>query len=249
MRHELQVGPVDHLGQLHQPHEIHRPVHAITIAVVQLALVEQAPDHVRRRFRRHFQPHRIAQMPRRQFTLQRDAQVGDFVFIDEQFAVARDAKLVATAHHQMRKQRVDKTLHQRAQQHEAVRIARQRFGHAHEPRQRARRLHDAHHRLAAERVLAFQLDDEVQALVQHARKRMRGIEADRRQHRQQLVLKIIARPVGLRFAPRFHAVKVDAFAFERGKHGVLKHHVLLMDQPMRALDHEVVHMLQRHAVG
>jgi hypothetical protein len=78
---------------------------------------------------------------------------------------------------------------------------------------------------------------------------MRGIKADWGQHRQQLVLKIIARPVGLRFGPRLHAVKVDPFAFQRGKHGVLEHDVLLMDQAMRAFDHEVVHMLQRHAVG
>ncbi|NYH13231.1 hypothetical protein GGD41_000459 [Paraburkholderia bryophila] len=187
-------------------------------------------------------------MARRQFALQRDAQIGDFVFVDEQFAIARDAELIATAHHQIRKQLADKALQQRTQQHEAVRIARQVLRHAHEPRQRARRLHDAHHRLTAECVFAFEFDDEVQALVEHARKRVGRIETDWREHRQQFVEEVVARPFGLRFVPRFGAVKIDAFLFERGQHGVVQHRVLTMHELLCALDHKVVHVLQRHTV-
>ncbi len=249
MRHEFQIGPVDHFRQLHQPNQVDRAVREIAVLGRQTAFVEQTPHDMRGRFRRHFEPHRIAQMPRRQFALQRDTQIGDFVFVDEQFAIARNAKLVAATHHEIRKQLADKALQQRAEQHEAMRIARQVLRHAHEPRQRARRLHDAHHRLTAERVFAFEFDDEVQALVEHARKRMRRIEADRREHRQQFVEEIVARPFGLRFVPRFRAVKIDAFAFERGQHRVVQHGVLTVHELLRTLDHEVIDVLQRHAVG
>ncbi len=56
-------------------------------------------------------------------------------------------------------------------------------------RQRARHLHDRELRIAAERVLARQPHDEVQALVLDARERVRGIEAERRQHRLDFVAK------------------------------------------------------------
>ena len=63
--------------------------------------------------------------------------------------------------------------------HEAVRatgdFGRQRDG----PRQYARRLHDGLGRIAPEGILALQFDGEVQALVEYARERMRGIEPDR----------------------------------------------------------------------
>ena len=248
MRDEFQIGPVHHLRQLHQPHQIDGAVDEVAVLVGQTALVEQAPHQMRGRLRRHFEAHGVAQMARRQFALQRDAQIGDFVFVDEQFAVARDAELVAATHHQIRKQLAHETLQQRAQQHEAVRIARQFLRHAHEPRQRARRLHDAHQRLAAERILAFQFDDKVQAFVEHARKRMRGIEADRRQDGQQFVEKVVPRPFGLRFIPCFRAVKINAFLFERREYCVVQHAVLAVHELLRPLDHEVVDVLQRHAV-
>jgi hypothetical protein len=77
---------------------------------------------------------------------------------------------------------------------------------------------------------------------------VRGIEADRRQDGQQFIEEVVARPLRLRFVPCFRAVKVDAFVFERGQHGVLQHRVLTMHQLLRALDDELVHMLQRHPI-
>ncbi len=248
MRHELQLGQVHEVGQLHQAHQVHGAVDPVAVLVVEAALVEQAPHDVGGRVGRHFEAHRVAEMARRQLALQRHAQVGDLVLVDEQLAVARDAELVAALHHQLREQFADEALHQRAEQHEAVAEARQRLRHAHQTRQRARRLHDAEQRLAAERVAALQLHHEVQALVQHARERMRGIEPDRREHRQQFVEEIVARPFELRLAPGVGAVEIDALGLERGQDGFVQHRVLLVDEPLRALHHEVVDVLQRHAV-
>jgi hypothetical protein len=77
---------------------------------------------------------------------------------------------------------------------------------------------------------------------------MRGIEADRRQNRQQFVEKVIPRPFGLRFIPCFGAVKINTFLFERREYCVVQHAVLAVHEFLRTLDHEVVDVLQRHAV-
>ena len=67
-------------------------------------------------------------------------------------------------------------------------------GHRHHARQRARHLHDRQLAVAAERILAAQPHDEVEALVLDARKRPRRIEAQRAQHRLDLALEIIGKP-------------------------------------------------------
>ena len=62
-------------------------------------------------------------------------------------------------------------------------------------RQHARRLDDRDRRVAAECVAAAELDDEVERLVGDLRKRMRRIEADRRQQRPHFAPEILARPM------------------------------------------------------
>ena len=68
-------------------------------------------------------------------------------------------------------------------------------------RQRARRLHDGRARLAAEGIAPLQLDGQVERLIEHARERMRGVEADRREHRQQFAHEVVADPGALRIRP------------------------------------------------
>ena len=58
----------------------------------------------------------------------------------------------------------------------------------------ARRLDDRDARFAPERVAPGQLDDEIEALVDDLRKRMRRIEPDRRQQRLDLALEVIGHP-------------------------------------------------------
>ena len=66
--------------------------------------------------------------------------------------------------------------------------------HLDDPRQRARRLHDREAAVAAEGVLAVQRYDEVQRLVENPRKRVRRVQPQRRQHRQQLVMEELPQP-------------------------------------------------------
>src|SRR6185503_5212653 len=72
------------------------------------------------------------------------------------------------------------------------RVASGDFGRQrNDSRQQARRLEDLHTRFASERVVARELDDEVEALVDDERERMRRIEPDRRKKRLHLAAEII----------------------------------------------------------
>ena len=84
----------------------------------------------------------------------------------------------------------------RREQHEVV-LPLPSLGTRIEARQRARRLHDGELAVAAEGVLALELHDEVEALVQDARERVRGIEAERRQHRHDFLVEMILQPARL----------------------------------------------------
>src|SRR3546814_19058595 len=68
--------------------------------------------------------------------------------------------------------------------------------------QRARRAHERQVAAAAERVLALEHDDEVERLVEDLRERVRRVQAERRQHRHDLLAKVRAQPSGLARVPR-----------------------------------------------
>ncbi len=131
MRRVLQHRAVHQVGHLQQAHQVHRPLDAVAVGFGQAEFLLQPARQRGRDVVRDLQPHRIAEVPGRQFALQRFAQVGDFVFGDEQVGVARDAELVAAMHVDLRKQLVHEALHERRQQHEAVRIPRQLRRHLH----------------------------------------------------------------------------------------------------------------------
>ena len=129
----------------------------------------------------------------------------------------------------------------RREEHERVFGARVRLRQADQARQRARRLHDGGARAAAEGVAALQLDREVEALVQHARERMRRVEADRRQHRQQLAEVAIADPLALLRRPFLAAGEDHAFTRERRQYHLVQELVLVGDQRVRLAAHRLEH--------
>ena len=247
-RHELQVRTVDHLGQRHQAHEVHGALHAVAVRVAQPAFRLQASHEASGRAGVDFQTHGVAEVTRREFALQGGAQVGDFVFVDEQIAVTRDAELVAALGREPREQLARKAQHKRAEQHEAVGQRRERGGHRHETGQGARGLHDGELGVAAEGVLAFELDGEVQALVEHAGERVRGVQPDGREHRHEFAHEVVAGPFDLSVVPLSGGVKRDAFGLQLRQDAV-EHGVLLLDKRLCPGADLRVNLLKSHAVG
>ena len=186
------------------------PLTLIQIFRLQFELLQQEFRHGGRTVVGDFQAHRIAEVALRQFALQADAQVLHFFLVHEQVAVARHAELVTAQHFHAGKQLADMRVQDGRKEHETVRTTRDFRRQQDGARQHARRLHDGLGRVAPESVLALQLDGKIQALVEHARERMRRIEPDRRQYRHHFAQEKILDPGLLRFIPVRAAQELDA---------------------------------------
>ncbi len=115
-------------------------------------------------------------------------------------------------------------------------------------RQRARRLHHRHAAATPEGIAALEGDDEVEALVQDAGKRVRRVESQRAQDRQQLMLEIIPHPGFLFRAPFGAPHEAYLLAIELGDEDLVEHAVLFRDQPVGGLGDAVEHLLGREIV-
>ena len=125
---EFERCHVDQIGDLHQAHQIHRSVDPVQVGLREFELFQQEVFHFRRAADGDFEADGVAKVPLRQFTLQRRAQVRDFLVIQEQVAVARHAKRIGAQHVHALKQRADKGLQHVGQQHEAMVASGDLFG-------------------------------------------------------------------------------------------------------------------------
>jgi hypothetical protein len=123
------------------------------------------------------QAHRGAVATVGELALEGAPQVIDFLLVDEQVAVARDAELVAADHLDAAEELGHEGLHDRRQEHAAPPGTDP--GQRHDARQGARRLHDGELAVAIEGVFALEPDDEVQALVLDTREGARRVEPER----------------------------------------------------------------------
>src|SRR5215471_6665114 len=95
--------------------------------------------------------------------------------------------------------------------------------HRNHTRQYAGHLQHGDRGCATEGILAGELDHEVERLVDHLRKWMRRIEADRRKQRLDLAFEIRAHPLALRWSALRVTENDDLFALERGRQTLVQH--------------------------
>ena len=223
----------DLVRDAHQAHQIHRALDAVEILRPQFELLQQELRHRGRAVVGDLQAHCVAEVALRQLALQADAQVLHFFLVHEQVAVARHAELVTAAHLHAGKQLADMRMQDGREEHEAVRATRYLRRHQDGSRQHARRLHDGLGGVAPESVLALQFDRKVQALVEHARERMRRVETDGRQYRHHLAQEKILDPGLLRFIPVRAAQELDALLRQGGNEFFVEQLVLPGDELVR----------------
>ena len=226
----FEVWPIHQIGNLHQPHHVHRPVAAHHIRIVQVELALQEVRHRVGALVRQLQAHGIAKAPRRQLALHGAQEVVHLFLVHKQVAVAGDAELIAAGRAHARKQLIDVGVDDGGQEHELVARPVVSLRQPHDAGQGAGRLHDGHAAAAAKGVLAVQRDDETQALVQHAGEWMRRVQPDGRQYRLQLVVEEAFQPLALALVPFVAAQETDAFGGEARHQDVVQHPVLLGDQ-------------------
>src|SRR3546814_9878462 len=104
--------------------------------------------------------------------------------------VAGDAELVRALDLHSREHLRDELGEHRGQENEVMFAAGDLLRQLDDARQRARRAHERQVAAAAERVLALEHDDEVERLVEDLRERVRRVQAERRQHRHDLLAEV-----------------------------------------------------------
>ena len=142
----------------------------------------------------------------------------------------------------------DVCVQHRGQVDEGVLALGDRRRQADRARQDARRLHDRDARAAAEGVPALELHDQVEALVEHARERVRRVEADRRQHRQHFALEVVVHPGALRVVPGAAPQELDPRLRELRQQHIVQKLELLRDEVARLARDDRERLLRRHPV-
>ena len=245
----LELGALHLVRDFAQAVQVHRPGDPVEVVGVQAELLQQEFGHAFRAAVGDLEPHRIAEVPVQQFALKCDAHVGDLLLVDEEVGVARDAELVAAQHVHAGEELTHMGVQDRREEHEVIAAAGDSGGQPDQPRQRARRLHDGCAGTAAERITPVQLDREVEALVEHLGERVRGVQPDRRQHREQLAEEVIPDPEFLRRGPVLAAAEADAFVRKLRQQDFIEERVLRLDQQPDFADHECIDFDRVFAVG
>ena len=244
----LEIRAGHPVRDVHEPHQIDRAVHAIEIVLTEIELGEQKIGDVLRAVFRDLQPHLVAELAVRQLAAQRGAQVLHLLLVDEELAVARHAELVGVGNLHAGEQLADVRVQDGGEEHEIVLGAGDVLGQPDHARQHPRRLHDGDARVAAECVLAFELDREIQALVEHARKGMGGIEPDRRQHRHHLAEEVGLDPFGLGRGEIGAPQEADALVGQPRQDFLVQQLVLRVDQLVGFRGHLAEHLVGPHAL-
>jgi hypothetical protein len=97
-RRELEVGALHPVGDVDQPHQVDRAVHAVEILLPEVELREQVIGNLLRAVVGNLEPHLVPELAVRQLPAQRRAQVLHLFLVHEQLAVARHAELIGIHH-------------------------------------------------------------------------------------------------------------------------------------------------------
>src|SRR3989475_1065568 len=248
-RRKLERGFVDQIGDLHQAHQVHGSVHAVQVVCSELKLLQEKLLELRRHVVGNFEPHGISEMALRELSGERGAKVLDLLLVEEQVAVAGDPERVRAPYRHALKERLDERLKDRSQQHEDLAPAADALRQLDHSRQGSGSLHDRRSRIAPESVAALELHGEIQALVEHAWKRMRGIESDRREERDHFPQEIVVQPEALFPGPLRLREEAHALLRKPRKNFLGEQAILLRDQRMGTLTDQGENLRRRRLSG
>ncbi len=227
---ELEVGAVDEVGEGHEAVEIHRPVVHEEVVELEFELRQQEVCDLGGAVVGHLQADLVTVTARRQLPLDGPQQIFHLLLVHEQVRVAGHPELIAPLDLHPGEEVIHMGVDDGGEKHKVVGTAVALPGQPDEPRQGPGRLHNGHAAVAAEGVLPLERDDEVEALVQNARKRVRRIEPQRTEHRGQLILEVVAYPIGLLAVPVAPFDETDLLLLQGREEHLIEHPVLLGHQ-------------------
>ncbi len=243
----LQFRPLDHVVQLDHAVEVDRAVDTVDRVFGQPEVLQQGAHDVARAVLRDLQPDRRAVATVDQFIAQRQGEVLDLFLVHHQLGITGHAELVGPLDFHAREHLIDESRQHRGQEHEGLRAA-ELLRQLDDARQRARCTHDRQVPGAAKRVGALEHHHDVQRFVEDLRERVRGIQAERGQHRHDLVAEIRAQPAFLAVVPGVPAEYVDACLVQRRAQRFVPAAVLLVHQLCGAVVDRIEDRLRRHAI-
>ncbi len=135
-------------------------------------MVEQEFLQIGRAFVTYLQPDGGAMAARLQLALESAHEIGNFLLVHIQVRIARHTKLITAVDLEPREELCYVDSNNRRQENVVMLVGTtQVFRQSNNPWQRPRRLDHATMTFAAERILAVQAHDEIEALVENARER------------------------------------------------------------------------------
>ena len=229
----FQIGPLHRIIDRQQAIQIHRPGHLIQVILMQRELLYQVMRHLIRTIIGHLQTHCVAVLPGGQLALQRQTQILDLLLLHKQITVARQAKLKTARGLHAGEQLAHMRMNDGGKKHKVVRPLGVFLGKVNQARQRARRLHHRDAAAAPKGILAFQRNNKIKAFIEHARKRVQGVQPEWAQHRQQLVGEVTLNPGYLTRFPLRASHKADILLRQFWDDSLVEQAVLLGDQAVR----------------
>ena len=259
-RHEpwiLEVRAVHQIRHGGQAHQVHRPVAAVKVVRRQVELRHQKGFELLWAILGHFKAHRIAVAARRQLSLQRPQQVVHLLFVHKEVAVARNPKLIDAGGLHAGEQLVHVRVDDRRKQDEVIRPFGAGLRQPHHPGQGPGRLDDGLAAVAAKGVLALEVDDERQALVQGVREWMGRVQADGAHDGRQFMIEVALDPLSLGVAPFLLVDEADVLCAQGRQQHFVQHRILLVydrssglgDAPQLLRRRKVVRAALHGAVG
>ena len=91
---KFQIGPLDEIRHGHQAMQVNRAVALIHVPRIEMELLAQKIDQVRRTVVRDFEPHLVAESPIGKLPFEGASKIVDVFFIHEEIAVSGDPELV-----------------------------------------------------------------------------------------------------------------------------------------------------------
>ena len=175
-------------------------------------------------------------------------QVFDFVVVDFDVAVARQAEGGVLAQEHARKEVRQVHSDDGFERRENMTRRRSRFGRQrHEPRQHGRRLDDGEQLFLV--AGPAQHHREVERLVEEVREGVAGVDGQRRQHRENLALEDQAQVPFIGVGEVLEAAEDDALALQRRQHAFVEAAVGLGGHAPDGLFDAFELLLDRHVVG
>ena len=220
----------------------------VKIALGQTEFLQQELNQLFRAVVGNLKAHAIPKPAAEQLTTQGRGQVFQIVF-KLKVGVTGQPELIAAFHLHAGEELVGMGVDHGRQEHQVFATIADIIRQTNQAGQRTRSRHNCHAGFPPEGVLSIKLNNEVQAFVDQTWERVRRIQPDGADHRQDLLLEISAHPLRLLRRPLPAPDKVNVLLFHLGNQHIVQYVVLLANVLVSNTADLRQGLVRHHAIG